>query len=199
MQSMNISKDNFIKLEESNRQDSSVDHVDHNIVSESRAVGYNLDIDDKHVEQGDKMNKHGDLDFKAKEEMNETTKDLVEEEPEPIFDGTEVPGMQANRNSSTRSLDPDLEEEGSLWPEKAVALKHFVKEKGAAVTSVLRRLSFKRDGVEQAIVDVYWNDNLHTERSTAELVYIQLRYGTRLYTQAQASYKQLTPTALLTN
>ncbi|GMI90907.1 hypothetical protein like AT4G08550 [Hibiscus trionum] len=153
--SMNITKGNFNKLEESNRQGSSGGQEDQNMVSESRAVGYNLDIDDKHVEQGDNMNKDVDLDSKAQEETNETAKeDLVEEEPEPVFDGTEVPGMQANRSSSTRSLDPDTEEEGSVWPEKAAALKNFVKEKGAAVTSVLRRLSFKRDGVEQATIDV---------------------------------------------
>ncbi|MBA0566128.1 hypothetical protein Golob_010973 [Gossypium lobatum] len=133
MHSLNISKDDVNKLEEGNKEDK----------------------DDKHVEQGDRMNKDGDLDSKAQEEVNETTReDLAEEEQEPVFDGTEVPGMQANRSSSTRSLDPDPEEEGSVWPEKAVALKNFVKEKGAAVTSVLRRLSLKRDGVEQANVDV---------------------------------------------
>ncbi|KAH1065296.1 hypothetical protein J1N35_030283 [Gossypium stocksii] len=133
MHSLDISKDDVNKLEEGNKDDK----------------------DDKHVEQGDRMNKDGDLDSKAQEEVNETTReDLAEEEQEPVFDGTEVPGMQANRSSSTRSLDPDPEEEGSVWPEKAVALKNFVKEKGAAVTSVLRRLSLKRDGVEQANVDV---------------------------------------------
>ncbi|KAK8552237.1 hypothetical protein V6N13_120649 [Hibiscus sabdariffa] len=155
MHSMSISKDNFNKLEESDRQDSSGNCVDQNMVSESRAAGYNLDMDDKHVEQCDNMNKDGDLDSKAQAETDETTKEnLTEEEPEPVFDGTEVPGMQANRSSSFLSLDPDPEEEGSVWPEKAAALKSFVKEKGAAVTSVLRRFSFKRDGVEQAVVDV---------------------------------------------
>ncbi|KAL4333095.1 hypothetical protein GQ457_07G023310 [Hibiscus cannabinus] len=155
MHSMRISKDNFNKLEESDRQDSSGNYVDQNMVSESRAAGYNLDMDDKHVEQCDYMNKDGDLDSKAQEETDETAKEnLIEEEPEPVFDGTEVPGMQANRSSSFLSLDPDPEEEGSVWPEKAAALKNFVKEKGAAVTSVLRRFSFKRDGVEQAVVDV---------------------------------------------
>ncbi|KAK8642816.1 hypothetical protein V6N13_012148 [Hibiscus sabdariffa] len=155
MHSMSISKDNFSKLEESDRQDSSGNYVDQNMVSESRAAGCNLDMDDKHVEQCDNMNKDGDMDSKAQEETDETAKeDLAEEEPEPVFDGTEVPGMQANWSSSFRSLDPDPEEEGSVWPEKAAAFKNFVKEKGAAVTSVLRRLSFKRDGVEQAVVDV---------------------------------------------
>ncbi|XWS25239.1 hypothetical protein CRYUN_Cryun27aG0052400 [Craigia yunnanensis] len=156
MQSLNISKDEVSKLDEGNGQDSSGDNRDQNRVLESRAFGDNLDNDDKHVEQGEKMNKDGDLYSKAHEEMNETTTEvLAEEEPEPVFDGTEIPGMEANRSSSTRSFYPDPREEGSVWPEKAVALKNFVKEKGAvAVTSVLRRLSFRTDEVEQAPVDV---------------------------------------------
>ncbi|XP_022744487.1 uncharacterized protein LOC111295288 [Durio zibethinus] len=156
VQSLNIRKDDVNKLDDCNGQDRLGDNRDQNRVSESRDVGDNLDNDDKHVEQGDKMNKDWVLDSKAQEEMNETTKEvLAEEEPEPIFDGTEVPGMEANRSSSTRSLDLDPEEEGSVWPEKAVALKNFVKEKGTvAVSSVLRRLSFKRYEVEQAPLGV---------------------------------------------
>ncbi|XVE95372.1 hypothetical protein REPUB_Repub02eG0091300 [Reevesia pubescens] len=156
IQSLNIIKDDVNKLDEGNEQDSSGGNSDQNRVLESRTVGDNLYNDDKHVEQVDKMNEDGDLDSKAQEEMNETTKEVVaEEDPEPVFDGTEVPGMEANRSSSTRFLDPDPEEEVSVWPEKAVALKNFVKEKGAvAVTSVLHRLSFKTDEVELAPVDV---------------------------------------------
>ncbi|XP_039038743.1 uncharacterized protein LOC120176381 [Hibiscus syriacus] len=100
------------------------------------------------------MNKDEDLDSKVQEEMNGSTKDIAEEEPELVFDGTEVPEMLANRSSSTHSLDPDPVEEGSMWPEKVVALKNFVKVKGAAVTSVLHRLSLKREVVEHATVDV---------------------------------------------
>lgn len=69
-----------------------------------------------------------------------------EEEPEPVFDGTEIPGMEPNRSLSTHSLDIDTETQGSAWPEKAVALKNFVKEKSTvAVSSVLRVLSGKVD------------------------------------------------------
>ncbi|KAK3028851.1 hypothetical protein RJ639_037695 [Escallonia herrerae] len=71
---------------------------------------------------------------------------LYEEEEEPVFDGTEVPGMEANRSSSTRLLDLDPETQGSAWPEKAVALTNFVRVKSVvAVSSVLRRLSGKSD------------------------------------------------------
>ncbi|XVE55433.1 hypothetical protein DITRI_Ditri03aG0158200 [Diplodiscus trichospermus] len=156
IQSLNISKDDSNKLGDGNGQERSGENSDQIRVLESRAREDNLDNDDKHVEQGDKMNKDWVSDSKAQEEMNETTKEvLAEEEPEPIFDGTEVPGMEANRSSSTRSLDLDPEEEGSVWPEKAVALKNFVKEKGTvAVASVLRRLSFKTDEVEKASLDV---------------------------------------------
>ncbi|KAK6257432.1 hypothetical protein QUC31_000891 [Theobroma cacao] len=155
MQSLNISKVGINKLDDDNGQDSLSFNKDQNRVLESKAVGDNLDNDDKHVVQGNKINTGVDSDSKAQEEMNETTKEVLEEEePEPVFDGTEVPGMEANRSLSTRSLDPDPEEEGSVWPEKAVALKNFVKEKGAvAVTNVLRRISFKRDEVEHAPAD----------------------------------------------
>ncbi|XP_021284946.1 uncharacterized protein LOC110417076 [Herrania umbratica] len=155
MQSLNLSKVGINKLDDDNRQDSSSDNKDQNRLLESKAVGDNLDDDDKHVVQGNKINMDVDSDSKAQEEMNETAKEILdEEEPEPVFDGTEVPGMEANRSLSTRSLDRDPEEEGSVWPEKAVALKNFVKEKGAvAVTNVLRRISFKRDEVEHAPAD----------------------------------------------
>lgn len=53
----------------------------------------------------------------------------VEEEEEPVFDGTEV----------------------SAWPDKAVALSHYVKQKSiGAMSTVLRRLSGKSDDVLDA-------------------------------------------------
>ncbi|XP_020212990.1 uncharacterized protein LOC109797380 [Cajanus cajan] len=65
---------------------------------------------------------------------------------EPVFDGTEVPGMEANRSTSGRRSDVDPDSPGVV--EKAVALKNFVKEKGAvAVSTMMRRLSGKRDEV----------------------------------------------------
>ncbi|XVF39455.1 hypothetical protein PTKIN_Ptkin01aG0036300 [Pterospermum kingtungense] len=151
MQCLN-SNDDVNKSEDGNAQDRSGDNRDQDRVLESRVVGDNLDNDEKHV---DKMNTDLFSDSEAQEEMNETTEFLTEEEPEPVFDGTEVPGMEANRSSSTHSLDLNAEEEGSVWPEKALALKNFVKVKSAvAVTSVLRHLSFKRAEVKEVSVDV---------------------------------------------
>ncbi|KAL0392320.1 UNVERIFIED_CONTAM: hypothetical protein Sradi_2454800 [Sesamum radiatum] len=69
-----------------------------------------------------------------------------EEEEEPVFDGTEVPGMEANRSLSSQPLNNESEGQGSAWPEKAVALKNFVRQKSVvAVSTVLRRLSGKSD------------------------------------------------------
>ena len=67
------------------------------------------------------------------------------ETQDPVFDGTEVTGRE-----SSRSLDLDSEAQVSPWPEKAVALTNLVKEKGVvAVSTVLRRLSGKKDDKEQ--------------------------------------------------
>lgn len=63
---------------------------------------------------------------------------------DPVFDGTEVPGMEVNRSTSTRKLEGDQDGPGVV--EKAVALKNFVREKSAvAVSTMLRRLSGKSD------------------------------------------------------
>jgi len=95
---------------------------------------------------GDKMGQNRDLESKAEEATDQTTKEDFGEdkEQEPVFDGTEVPEMEASRSTSTRSLDLDPETQGVV--DKAVALKNFVKEKSVvAVSSVLRRLSGKKD------------------------------------------------------
>ncbi|KAI3460000.1 hypothetical protein Pfo_016663 [Paulownia fortunei] len=69
-----------------------------------------------------------------------------EGEEEPVFDGTEVPGMEANRSLSSQSLNNDSEGQGSAWPEKAVAFTNFVRQKSlVAVSTVLHRLSGKSD------------------------------------------------------
>ncbi|CAM8881490.1 unnamed protein product [Rhodiola kirilowii] len=69
-----------------------------------------------------------------------------EKEKEPVFDGTEVPGMEANMSASSNSDDkPDIPATVSV---KAVAIKNFVKQKSTvAVSSLIRRLSGnKNDG-----------------------------------------------------
>lgn len=122
---------------------------------EPKSVGAKLNNDTQHAVSGDKKDEEvDDLEPKAEEGNEQTTEEILGEqkEPEPVFDGTEVPGMEANRSTSFHSSDADPE--GSAWPEKAMALKNFVKEKGAvAVTSVLRVLSVKRDEVEQVTDD----------------------------------------------
>ncbi|XP_061365345.1 uncharacterized protein LOC133308690 [Gastrolobium bilobum] len=78
--------------------------------------------------------------------MNQKTDEIPSEDQnlEPVFDGTEVPGMEASRSTSGRKLDTDQESPGVV--EKAVALKNLVKEKSAvAVSTMLRRLSGKSD------------------------------------------------------
>ncbi|XP_068334285.1 uncharacterized protein [Pyrus communis] len=95
---------------------------------------------------GRKADESKGLESKTQEETNQTTDEILgeEEEQEPVFDGTEIPGMAANRSMSTRSLDLDSENQGVV--EKAVALKNLVKVKGVvAVSTFLRRLSGKRD------------------------------------------------------
>ncbi|KAK9983416.1 hypothetical protein SO802_032941 [Lithocarpus litseifolius] len=112
----------------------------------------------------DKMDENRDLESKSQEAMDQTTEEVLgeENEQEPVFDGTEVPGMEASRSASTRSLDLDPETQGVV--EKAVALKNFVKEKGVvAVSSVLRRLSGKKDENGQ---DVFEDENRDVPDST---------------------------------
>ncbi|KAG4389526.1 hypothetical protein AAZX31_06G102400 [Glycine max] len=122
---------------------------------------------DKREYSGDKMGAGGDLEPKNQEtniDNNSGQIDLAKEVAdrestqifdksdeipsedhnlEPVFDGTEVPGMEANRSMSGRRLN-DQDSPGVV--EKAVALKNFVKEKSAvAVSTMMRRLSGKRD------------------------------------------------------
>ncbi|BFG19208.1 hypothetical protein CerSpe_054820 [Prunus speciosa] len=109
---------------------------------------------DGHDNLGKKTDQGKDLESKAQEETNQTTDKILgeEEELEPVFDGTEVPGMEANRSMSTHSLDLDSETQGVV--EKAVALTNLVKIKGVVVVSTfLRRLSGKRDEDEQDVLD----------------------------------------------
>ncbi|XWS23839.1 hypothetical protein CRYUN_Cryun28dG0049500 [Craigia yunnanensis] len=155
MQSLNINKDAVNKLDDGNEQDRSGDNRDQNRVLESTAVEDNLDSNDKHIEQGDKMNKDWVLDSKAQEEMNETTKEVIaEEELEPIFDGTEVPGMHANEVHQLVPWIRIQRKRALCGLRKQWHLRIFSRRSTVAVTSVLRRLSFKTDEVEQAPVNV---------------------------------------------
>lgn len=95
-------------------------------------------------------------------DSRETNKNLEEilygGEEEPVFDGIEIPGMEANRSLSLRSVDHELEGQGPAWPEKAAALTNFLKEKSTvAVSSFMRRLSGKSDSGQ----DVHDEDKNH--------------------------------------
>ncbi|XP_050376727.1 uncharacterized protein LOC126794118 [Argentina anserina] len=93
---------------------------------ESDAKEEDLYNDGKHVES------------KALEETDKAFG--KDKEPEPVYDRTEVSGLEAQTSLSIHSLDHDSETSGVV--EKAVALKNFVKVKSVvAVSSFLRRIS----------------------------------------------------------
>lgn len=86
------------------------------------------------------------VDSKGQTRTNQRSGEVIGEEksPEPVFDGTEVPGIEGSGNLSNRSMDSDSESQGVV--DRALALKNFVREKGVvAVSTVLRRFSGKKD------------------------------------------------------
>ncbi|CAL0319369.1 unnamed protein product [Lupinus luteus] len=104
------------------------------------------EVNTNDVVQNDLAKEEDDSRDKEPKHMDQIADEIPSEDPnlEPVFDGTEVPGMEACRSSSTRKLDSD--QETLVVVEKAVALKNFVKEKSAvAVSTMLRRLSGKSD------------------------------------------------------
>jgi glutaredoxin len=84
----------------------------------------------KHSDMNEALDEVSDAQVKDNESSEEF---LPEEKPiEPVFDGTETP-------------ESDIQT-SSVWPDKAVALKNFVKEKGTvAVSTFIRRLSGKKE------------------------------------------------------
>lgn len=127
------------------------DKVEANITFEAKSEETNLD----------EMHRYGQDDLAKAEndgrdmestDMDQKADEIPSEDNnlDPVFDGTEVPGMEVNRSTSTRKLDGDQDSPGVV--EKAVALKNLVKEKSAvAVSTMLRRLSGKSD--EAAVGD----------------------------------------------
>ncbi|KAL6861784.1 hypothetical protein ACP4OV_017484 [Aristida adscensionis] len=91
----------------------------------------------------EQLNKCGSSDDTETIDSDQTMKEILSEEP--VFDGTEVPEMEELRRSSNQSGELDSEAQGSVLNEKAVAIKNFVKEKGATVSTFIRRLSGKKD------------------------------------------------------
>lgn len=75
---------------------------------------------------------------------------------EPVFDGTEKAAGLAGESERSPSSDGAQSDKGRFsalefarkgvdWPEKAAALKSFVKERGVVMTNALRRLSDKME------------------------------------------------------
>ncbi|CAL9751534.1 unnamed protein product [Musa acuminata subsp. burmannicoides] len=96
----------------------------------------------------DQVHESRNLDIKDLKEVKHGSEEVFVEEKEtdPVFDGTETPELEANLEFSSQTFDLDPDVQVNAWPEKAVALKNFVKEKGSiAVSTVLRRLSGKND------------------------------------------------------
>ncbi|XP_077224390.1 electron carrier/ protein disulfide oxidoreductase [Tasmannia lanceolata] len=124
------------------------------VPSEMKSLNITEENPDVHHEKEQKNMNIQIVESEGQEERKQTIEEILgeEQEAEPVFDGTETPDMEAIRNSYDHSLDLDPETQTNAWPEKAVALKNFVKEKGSfAVSSVLRRLSGKKDEDGQTI------------------------------------------------
>uniref|UniRef100_A0ACD5VAD3 Uncharacterized protein n=1 Tax=Avena sativa TaxID=4498 RepID=A0ACD5VAD3_AVESA len=84
------------------------------------------------------------------------SEEILEEEKseEPVFDGTEVPGMEGLRRSSDQSVELDSEaQQGSVINERAAAIRDFVKEKGAIASTFIRRLSGRKDENDLLVED----------------------------------------------
>ncbi|POO04068.1 Dishevelled [Trema orientale] len=148
MESLDINKDRG--------KDESVDDVDERQKDAGDKKNDSVNIESKDqeesVENGEANNnlEQKIVETKAVESNDETLGE--EEHQEPVFDGTEVPGMEASRSTSTRSLDLDSETQKVV--DKAVALKNLVKEKGAvAVSTFLRRLSGRKDEEGQDVLE----------------------------------------------
>ncbi|CAL5202899.1 unnamed protein product [Lathyrus oleraceus] len=119
------------------------DKVESNRDSGPKSEETNLDDNSGQNDLAKEEDGNGDIESTH---MNQKADEIPSEDNilDPVFDGTEVPGMEVNRSTSTRKLDADQDSSGVV--EKAVALKNFVREKSAvAVSTVLRRLSGKSD------------------------------------------------------
>ncbi|GJN29240.1 hypothetical protein PR202_gb17442 [Eleusine coracana subsp. coracana] len=95
------------------------------------------------------IDKSGNSDAIEPVDQNQTLKEIISEEP--VFDGTEVPEIEELRHSSDQSVGLDSEDQVSVLNERAAAIKNFVKEKGATVSTFIRRLSGKKDETEFSI------------------------------------------------
>ncbi|KAI9097671.1 hypothetical protein K1719_025442 [Acacia pycnantha] len=126
-------------------QNSSDDNVDGSKVSEFYSQGGIVDMISGQDDLAKGMNEGGNVESTR---INQKIDEIPSEDNnlEPVFDGTEVPGMEASRSTDNCSLDLNADHDTHGVVEKAVALKNFVRERSAvAVSTVLRRLSGKGD------------------------------------------------------
>ncbi|XP_028771917.1 uncharacterized protein LOC114729125 [Neltuma alba] len=127
------------------RQNSDDDYVDARKGSNFISQGGSVDIISGQNDMAKEMNESGRVESTI---MDQKTDEMPSEDNnlEPVFDGTEVPGMETSRSTDNCSLDLSADPDTHGVVEKAVALKNFVRERSAvAVSTVLRRLSGKSD------------------------------------------------------
>ncbi|MQM18987.1 hypothetical protein Taro_051987 [Colocasia esculenta] len=145
-----------------------IQHKDEVLSDELETVKIHDDDPDSHNAGEKDLNKQTDQSTGVESNPAEENKAIEnvpgeEKEAEPVFDGTEIPELEA-KSLSHHSLEIDSEGQGSAWPEKAITFKNFVKEKGTvAVSTVLRRLSGKKDEDEQILPDSQQNNDNPTK------------------------------------
>ncbi|XP_042417627.1 uncharacterized protein LOC122006260 isoform X1 [Zingiber officinale] len=124
-----------------------INEEDHNELNKQKHEAKNLDQVLKQQEKASTV-----LDGQNLTEVNQLSEGVTVEEKDadPVFDGTEAPELETDKAFSSQNMDPaDPEVQVYAWPEKAVALRNFVREKSAvAVSTMLRRLSSKKNQEE---------------------------------------------------
>lgn len=124
-----------------------VSSSDENLHNESEEQVQEVDNSEK--DSSKQMDKIGSSDSIEPVDPNQIVKEIISEEP--VFDGTEVPEIEGLRHSSNQSLELDSDALVSVVNEGATAIKNFVKEKGATVSTFIRRLSGKKDETDFSI------------------------------------------------
>lgn len=131
------------------RKDCSSFKVDGNGDSESGSQEGNVDKKSKQNDSAKEMEYSRNLET-TQMDQKEDEFQIEDSNLEPVFDGTEVPGMEASSCTSSHSSECDQENHGVV--KKAVALKNFVRQKSAvAVSTLLRRLSGRRNEIGMCI------------------------------------------------
>ncbi|KAL9688986.1 hypothetical protein QQ045_033415 [Rhodiola kirilowii] len=128
--------------------DSLLEKWDESLVSENEVKNDQPETKRGEVVANENLSENSKLDLKAQVE-NDTDSagegQNKQKEKESVFDGTEVPGMEANRSTSSSSLNVNPDSPATV-SETAVAIKNFMKQKSSVfVSTFIRRLSGKKD------------------------------------------------------